>query len=1267
MFARFFRSVAAASARPRRVDSRTGRLQFQSRSLRCEHLEDRNLLATTLPAGFQETLVASGLDMPTSLALAPDGRIFVTEKTDHVMIVKNGVVLATPFLMLPTESGGERGVGNVVLDPNFAQNGYVYVYYSRANGATPFNRLSRFTAMAGNPDVGNPASETVLLDNIQTTSPGNHNGGFMRFGSDGMLYLGIGDLTANSNVQDLSKLNGKILRLNVANYPNVIPGDNPFVNTPGARPEIFAYGFRNPFSGDIKPGTNTIYVNDVGEVTWEEIDSVTKGANYGWPLAEGNSANYANPISAYNHNGGSAAISGGSFYTGAAFPSQYANTYFFSDYVLGWIKNLNPATGTVTTFGTNVNSPVQVYQASDGSLYWVSIGAGSIYRITYANGNVAPTAVANATTATNGLAPLTVTFSGAGSSDPNGDALTYSWAFGDGTTGTGATVTHTYNTNGTYQARLTVNDRANGTGLSSTSQPIAITVGNRAPTGTITLPKTNTTYKSGDTISFAGSATDPENGTLPASAFKWSVVFYHQTHTHPYVDSLPGVTSGSFQIPLTGEVDPVQWYRINLTVTDSGGLQQTSYVDVKPQTSTFTLQANIAGLGLNLDGQPIAAPLSVTGVVNMTRALSAPATQTINGKTYNFSSWSDGGAATHNISTPATNTTYTANYVLAGTTALAATYTSNVPTTLTPGQTVNYAVTVTNTGTTTWSTTGSTNVRLGAYFNGTGDGVGQWQTEPMRFNLPSNVAPGASATINVTLTAPTGAGTYTLRNRLVQENVAWFNDMLKTTVTVGTAAPPLDATYTSNVPTTLTPGQTVNYTVTVTNTGSATWSTTGTNNVRLGAYFNGTGDGVGQWQTEPMRFNLPNNVAPGGTATINVTLTAPTTAGTYTLRNRLVQEGVAWFDDMLKTTITVGSTGVPLDATYSSNAPTTLTPGQTVNYTVTVTNTGTTTWSTTGTTNVRLGAYFNGTGDGVGQWQSEPVRFNLPNNVAPGGTATINVTLSAPTTAGTYTLRNRLVQENVAWFDDMLKTTVTVGAANPLDATYSSNAPTTVSPGQTVNYTVTVTNTGTQTWSPTGTTNVRLGAYFNGTSDTVGAWQTEPVRFNLPNTVAPGASATINVSLTAPATAGTYTLRNRLVQEGVAWFSDILKTTVTVGTPPTLSAVYSNNVPLTVAAGQTVNYTVTVLNTGTQTWNAGGTNIVRLGAYFNGTGDGVGQWQSEPMRFVLPNDVAPGATAIITVTLTAPTAKGTYTLRNRLVKENVAWFTPLQTTTITVN
>ena len=552
--------------------------------------------------------------------------------------------------------------------------------------------------------------------------------------------------------QDLTKLTGKILRLNVSNYPNsIIPADNPYVGMAGARGEIWARGFRNPFSGDMKPGTSTLYVNDVGEATWEEINVLAKGANYGWPTAEGTSSNpaFTNPIYTYSHNGGSAAIAGGAFYTGSMFPATYAGDYFFSDYNNGWIRSMDATTNVVTTFATNVFIPVRVDQAPDGSLYWLSLGPGSgtngaIYRISYTGtGNRAPVAVAAATSPTSGLAPLTVSFSGAGSSDPDGDSLVYNWNFGDGTTGTGLTVSHPYAANGSYNATLTVNDRSGPGGLTNTSAPIAITVGNRAPTGVITLPTSSTRYKAGDVISFAATATDPEDGNnLPASAFNWSIVFHHQTHTHPFLDSVPGVKSGTFTIPLAGEVSPDQWYRITLTVTDSGGLQHTSFFDVLPQTSTFTLAANFAGLSLNLDGQPQTTPTTITSVVNMTRGLSAPATQTVGGQTYNFVSWSDGGAATHNISAPASPTTYTATYALAsGSTPLAASYSSSPPTTVTPGQTITYTMTVTNTGTQTWNATGTNVVHLGVYFSGTSDAIGAWTSEPRRYNLPSNVAP----------------------------------------------------------------------------------------------------------------------------------------------------------------------------------------------------------------------------------------------------------------------------------------------------------------------------------------------------------------------------------------------------------------------------------------------------------------------------------------------------------------------------------------------
>ena len=151
-----------------------------------------------------------------------------------------------------------------------------------------------------------------MLDGIPSQT-GIHQGGLLRFGADGMLYMGVGEGDVPQNAQDLSNIFGKVLRLDVENYPNIIPADNPFVGQAGVRPEIWAYGFRNPFSGGVEPGTNNVFVNDVGNNTWEEVNRLVKGGNYGWPLAEGMSdnPNFVNPLFTYNHNGEGAAVDGG--------------------------------------------------------------------------------------------------------------------------------------------------------------------------------------------------------------------------------------------------------------------------------------------------------------------------------------------------------------------------------------------------------------------------------------------------------------------------------------------------------------------------------------------------------------------------------------------------------------------------------------------------------------------------------------------------------------------------------------------------------------------------------------------------------------------------------------------------------------------------------------------------------------------------------------------------------------------------------------------
>ena len=189
-----------------------------------------------------------------------------------------------------------------------------------------------------------------------------------------------------------------------------------------------------------------------------------------------------------------------------------------------------------------------------------------------------------------------------------------------------------------------------------------LTVSGGAPTATITTPAAGTTYAAGTTVSFSGTGTDPQDGTLPASAFTWEVVFHHDTHTHPFFPPTSGITSGSVMIPNRGEVATNVFYRFHLTVRDSSGLTHTVTRDITPRVATVSLQSNPTGLGLLLDGTPVTAPVSVANVVGMIRSIGAPSPQTLAGTQYTFASWSDGGAATHEITVPATNTTFTATY-----------------------------------------------------------------------------------------------------------------------------------------------------------------------------------------------------------------------------------------------------------------------------------------------------------------------------------------------------------------------------------------------------------------------------------------------------------------------------------------------------------------------------------------------------------------------------------------------------------------------------
>ncbi|MBN9118285.1 MAG: PQQ-dependent sugar dehydrogenase [Planctomycetes bacterium] len=386
--------------------------------LRLERLEDREV--PTVIAGFTESPFTSGLTQPTAMAVAPDGRVFVAEKGGTLRVVQNGTVLATPFLSVSVDTASERGLIGVALDPNFATNGSVYVYYttSQASAGKVVNRVSRFAA-SGNVSTG---TETVLLDDIASTN-GNHNGGALAFAPDGTLFIGVGEAGVPSNAPDLTTLSGKILRINANGS---VPADNPFVGMGnGVRPEIWAYGLRNPFTMAFQPGTGRLFINDVGQSAFEEIDEGVKGANYGWPATEGFTpagvAGVTYPIYAYAHGTGPLqgnSIAGGAFYNPASpsFPSAFAGDYFFGDFVNSRIFVRDAATGTVNTFSpqTAGGGVVDLDVLPDGRLLYLSLNTGTIYQIAAdpnANPNTNPNSpfgqLAAAGTAA-GTAPLAV-------------------------------------------------------------------------------------------------------------------------------------------------------------------------------------------------------------------------------------------------------------------------------------------------------------------------------------------------------------------------------------------------------------------------------------------------------------------------------------------------------------------------------------------------------------------------------------------------------------------------------------------------------------------------------------------------------------------------------------------------------------------------------------------------------------------------------------------------------------------------------------------
>ena len=627
-----------------------------------------------LPPGFTESIVAEGLNAPTAMAFAPDGRLFICEQAGRLRVFKNDVLLEAPFLSLSNvDAVGERGLLGVALDPLFASNGRIYVYYTVA-GASAHNRLSRFTADESDSDVAAAGSEEILFE-LDPIVANNHNGGALHFGGDGKLYIAVGNNAVSSHSQNMETLFGKILRLNA---DGSIPGDNPFFATAtGKNRAIWALGLRNPFTCAVQPETGRFFINDVGEASWEEINQGLAGANYGWPQSEGptNDPRFQSPVFAYGHGTGATvgcSIAGGAFYPSSAsqFPAAYAGKYFFADFCNDWIRVIDPASpaGAEPFASGNVSGVLRgivgLGFGPDGMLYVLTTNRyftsrkARLFRIRYSVSEAPAITLQpfDVTTAPNQRVSFTASASG---SNP----LSYQWKR-NGVNIAGATAI-------TYSiASPKVSDNgakfqcviSNNLGQVISREATLTVTASAAPTGTISSPLEGAFYSAGETINYSGTATDPEDGILAPAAFSWRVDFHHGSHFHPFLPDQSGVRNGSFVVPTTGETATDVWYRLHLTVTDSSGVSQTSFRDILPRTVKITLQTNPANLQLTLDGQPLVSPAIITSVVGQTRSIGAVSPQALGGVNYAFSSWSDGGAQTHNLSVPATDTIYTAQF-----------------------------------------------------------------------------------------------------------------------------------------------------------------------------------------------------------------------------------------------------------------------------------------------------------------------------------------------------------------------------------------------------------------------------------------------------------------------------------------------------------------------------------------------------------------------------------------------------------------------------
>lgn len=619
-----------------------------------ESLESRQLLST-VPAGFVHETVVSGLSRPTAMVVLPDGRWLVAEQAGRLRVVDNGQLLPTPAVTLNVDSTSERGLLGVTIDQDFATNRYVYVYHTTHTG-TRVNQISRFVLN------GNVAQSQKVLFTLDPLTAGNHNGGAIHFGADKKLYVAVGDNAEPANAQSLASLHGKMLRLNPSGSISI---SGPYYQKlPGKYQSIYASGLRNPYTFAIHPTTGEIFINDVGQKTFEEINRGRSGANYGWPGTEGPTSDpaYDAPIHSYGRDIGQA-ITASTFYapTTQQFPLSYRDDYFFGDYVAGWIKVLDRATNQRYDFATGVDKPVDLDVLPDGSMLYLSY-AGKINKITYAPTQplVLTTEPGDSTIPLGGVATFHAEAVGTGS-------IRYQWYRNDqpidGATGASLALSGLTVADSGLRVYVRVSDDNGST--DSRVATLRVIENNTAPQPVINLPDIDTTFSAGQTITFSGLATDAEDGSFAPEQLNWTIQYLTGSVVRPFAE-FTGMASGSFVVPtLTPYTQPDVQFRIILTATDALGADASTSIELSPRLSQINLSSQGASVPILLDGQPLSDPSSITSLVGLQRTIEAPASYRIDDQNYVFASWSDNGPRARTIHVPEQGVSLIASYISA--------------------------------------------------------------------------------------------------------------------------------------------------------------------------------------------------------------------------------------------------------------------------------------------------------------------------------------------------------------------------------------------------------------------------------------------------------------------------------------------------------------------------------------------------------------------------------------------------------------------------